>query len=106
VVGVGEGIGGEVEGEGDGVTVCTDGPAFVVSPSPVGVLLGKNIRINTTATAAARMRGRSALPAKTEGFLALRLWSTGWMRGSIEFLHCFGLEQHRSPQGSALLASS
>jgi hypothetical protein len=33
VVGVGVGTGGDVEGVGDGITVFTDGPALLVSPT-------------------------------------------------------------------------
>ena len=64
---MGVGTGGEVDGEGDGLTALTDGPALVVSPGRVGVRFGKNIKIRTRATAAAKTSGRSALPANSEG---------------------------------------
>jgi len=92
VVGVGVGTGGEVEGEGDGLTVSTDGPALVVSPTRVGVLFGKYIKIKMRMTAAANISGRSALPPRSEGLLALSIGSTGSIRGSrgsMIFLHSF-----------------
>jgi hypothetical protein len=61
VIGFGVGSVGAVDGEGDGLTVFTDGPALVVSPIRVGVL-GNNIAIKTTTMAAANTIGSSALP--------------------------------------------
>jgi hypothetical protein len=41
--------------------VLTDGPALVVSPSRVGVLLGKNIAIKTITTIAAKKNGATLM---------------------------------------------
>jgi len=57
VIGFGVGSVGAVDGEGDGLTVFTDGPALVVSPIRVGVLVGKNIAIKTITAIAAKKNG-------------------------------------------------
>ena len=57
VVGLGVGTGGEVDGEGDGVTVWTDGPVLVVSAVRSVVVRGYIIAITAKATAAATVSG-------------------------------------------------
>jgi len=52
VVGVGVGTGGEVDGEGDGVTDCTDGPVLVVSPARSVVVRGYDTRSSRRTMAA------------------------------------------------------
>ena len=64
VVGLGVGTGGEVEGDGAGVTVWTDGPALVVSPARSVVVRGYIIAITAKATAAASASGIQLPKAK------------------------------------------
>jgi hypothetical protein len=54
VVGFGVGTAGEVVGVRAGVTVCTDGPVFVVSFARVLTVRGISIQISNTATETAK----------------------------------------------------
>jgi hypothetical protein len=64
VVGLGVGTGGEVDGDGAGVTVWTDGPVLVVSPVRSVVVRGYIIVITAKATAAATASGTQLLKAE------------------------------------------
>ena len=60
-MGFGVGAAGDDDGDGAGVTVCGDGPAFVVSFTPLVVLLGTKAPSKSRITTAAHARIAGAL---------------------------------------------
>ena len=68
VVGFGVGTAGDVDGEGVGATVSTEGPVLVVSPVRSVVVRGYIIAITAKATAAASTNGsRRKTPSAARG---------------------------------------
>ena len=106
VVGLGVGTGGEVDGEGAGVTVWTDGPVLVVSPARSVLVRGYIIAITAKATAAASASGTQLLKAEERRGPS---GSLGSRRGSRGFSYVMGLlrsfpgEQPADRQSSELI---
>ena len=78
VVGFGVGTVGEVERVGAGATVWTEGPAFVVSFTPLAASLGTNAQSSSNATTAAAMMGRRTPMPESRG-----------PRGFLYVMRCF-----------------